>query len=97
MTSMPAPAAEYGSNGSQGKTGHLRNSSEIDVDNGVFAAASWSGLLAHLLASGYKTPNLKIDCREVLPTNQWQELIAHRPLKQQALPWSHTWMNWLVA
>ena len=38
----------------------------IDVDNGVYAAASWSSLLALLMASGYRIPNNRIRGHEVI-------------------------------
>ena len=67
MTSMPAPAARVWLKMGVRKDGAIcAIQAEIDIDNGVYAAASWCELLARLLASGYKTPNLKIDCREVL-------------------------------
>ena len=67
MTSMPAPAARVWLKMGVKKDGAIcAIQAKIDIDNGVYAAASWCELLARLLASGYKTPNLKIDCREVL-------------------------------
>jgi len=72
MTTMPAPAAEVWLKMGVKHDGSIcAIQARIDVDNGVFAAASWSGLLAQLLASGYRAPHLRLDCREV---------VTHKPM-----------------
>ena len=58
MTSTPAPPCKV-----RLKMGAKRDGSlcaldaTVDVDNGVYAAAWWSSLLALLMASGYRIPN----------------------------------------
>lgn len=72
MTAMPAPACEVRLKMGVRENGEIcAVEAQIDVDNGVFAAAWWSGLMAQLLVSGYRSPHLQVDCREV---------VTHKPM-----------------
>ena len=67
MTSTPAPPCRVYLKMGAMKDGTLTAlDANIDVDNGVYAAASWSSLLALLMASGYRTPNYRIRGHEVI-------------------------------
>jgi len=67
LTSTPAPACKVRLKMGAMKDGTLcALDATIDVDNGVYAAAWWSSLLALLMASGYKILNYRIQGREVV-------------------------------
>ena len=67
MTSTPAPPCRVHLKMGAMKDGTLiALDANIDVDNGVYAAASWSSLLALLMASVYRIPNYRIRGYEVV-------------------------------
>ena len=70
MTSTPAPPCRVYLKMGAMKDGTLTAlDATIDVDNGVYAAASWSSLLALLMAIGYRIPNYRIRGHEVITQN----------------------------
>ncbi len=72
MTTMPAPACEVWLKMGVDRSGALKAlEAKVDVDNGAYAAAWWSALLALLLGGAYQVPNLKIHC---------QEVVTHKPM-----------------
>ena len=67
MTSTPAPPCRVRLRMGAMRDGTLNAlDATIDVDNGVYAAAWWSNLLALLMGSGYRIPNYRIHGREVV-------------------------------